>query len=62
LSALRGRQDNTVGAWARAQENLRESCEAQDQQATRVVAGQAVDADDCRELLAMLGLTARVGG
>ncbi|MGD9989668.1 hypothetical protein [Pseudonocardia sp.] len=62
MSALRSRQDNTVGAWARAQETARENCEVQDQQAARVVAGQAVDADDCRELLAMLGLSARAAG
>ncbi|MFC0436942.1 hypothetical protein [Kutzneria buriramensis] len=32
---------------------------AQRRQAARLVAGKSLDADDCRELLSMLGLTGR---
>lgn len=44
------------GSWAQSLDNYRLSCETQERQAARVVAGQATDVEDCRELLAMLGL------
>ena len=47
------------GRWTAAQVAYELSCEAQSRQAARVVAGMAVDADDCAELLAMLGLDGR---
>ncbi|AEA28325.1 hypothetical protein ACFQ34_05955 [Pseudonocardia benzenivorans] len=59
MSGLRGHSNRVAaGEWADAQIALRDSCAAQDRQAVRVVAAQATDADDCRELLAMLGLKA----
>lgn len=56
MSALRGHTNRVSGEWADAQDAFRDSCAAQDQQAARVVAAQSADVDDCRELLAMLGL------
>jgi hypothetical protein len=47
-------------AEARAAE--RERSELQNDRATRVVAGNAIDAQDCRSLLLMLGLTGSVDG
>lgn len=47
-------------AQARAAERVR--TEMQNDRATRVVAGNAVDAEDCRSLLMMLGLTGGVDG
>jgi hypothetical protein len=44
------------GRHAAAQAAYEYSCAAQSKQAARVVAGMAVDAEDCAELLAMLGL------
>ncbi|GAY08858.1 hypothetical protein [Pseudonocardia sp. N23] len=56
MSALRGHTNRVTGEWADSQNAQRDSFEAQDRQAARVVAAQSADADDCRELLAMLGL------
>ncbi|MCW0215368.1 MAG: hypothetical protein OJJ54_18595 [Pseudonocardia sp.] len=47
--------------WSEAQAAYQESCDTQNGQAARVVAGQATDLADCTELLAMLGLDARAG-
>ncbi|GAA4693854.1 hypothetical protein GCM10023215_34230 [Pseudonocardia yuanmonensis] len=44
------------GRQAAAQAAYEISCAAQSKRAARVVAGMAVDAEDCAELLAMLGL------
>ncbi|MEU7813808.1 hypothetical protein [Pseudonocardia sp. NPDC049154] len=47
------------GRWSAAQAAYEVSCEAQSRRARRVVAGMAVDAADCAELLDMLGLAGR---
>ncbi|MFR9801482.1 hypothetical protein ACL02T_04150 [Pseudonocardia sp. RS010] len=47
------------GRQAAAQAAYEISCAAQSKRAARVVAGMAVDAEDCAELLAMLGLDGR---
>lgn len=50
------RPEHVTGSWAESLDTYRISCENQERQAARVVAGQATDVEDCRELLAMLGL------
>lgn len=46
------------GRFAAAQAALAESNDVQNRRAARVVAGRSVDAVDCAEMLAMLGLDA----
>jgi hypothetical protein len=57
--ARRGYGNDDHGRWTAAQEAYEVSCEAQSRRAARVVAGRAIDAADCAELLAMLGLDGR---
>jgi hypothetical protein len=59
--ARHGSDNDGRVSWSDAQAAYQSSCEAQSRQAARVVAGQAIDLDDCTELLAMLGLDARAG-
>ncbi|WP_300009182.1 hypothetical protein [Pseudonocardia sp.] len=46
------------GSFAAAQAANDTSNELQNRRAARVVAGRAIDVDDCAEMLAMLGLDA----
>lgn len=46
------------GRFAAAQAALAESHDIQNRRAARVVAGRSIDAVDCAEMLAMLGLDA----
>ncbi|MFC4944427.1 hypothetical protein [Pseudonocardia sp. GCM10023141] len=46
------------GHFAAAQESLAVSNDVQNRKAVRVVAGRCIDAADCAEMLAMLGLDA----
>jgi hypothetical protein len=47
------------GRYQAAQAAYEVSCAAQGRRAARVVAGRAIDAEDCAELLALLGLDGR---
>jgi hypothetical protein len=49
------------GRFAAAQADLAEINELQNRRAARVVAGRSLDAADCAEMLAMLGLPGREG-
>ncbi|NMH95726.1 hypothetical protein [Pseudonocardia acidicola] len=58
-SARHGIDNDGRSSWSDAQAAYQSSCTTQSRQAARVVAGRAIDLDDCTELLAMLGLDAR---
>ncbi len=49
------------GHFAEVQAAYEITCDNQNRRAARVVAGQASDAEDCAEILAMLGLDAADG-
>ncbi|MHA6795040.1 hypothetical protein ACVGVM_16225 [Pseudonocardia bannensis] len=59
--ARHGQDNDGQDSWSDVQAAYQISCETQSRQAARVVAGQAIDLDDCTELLAMLGLDAGAG-
>lgn len=52
---------NDQGRFAAAQAAYSATCDTQNRRAARVVAGRSADAEDCAEMLAMLGLDAGEG-
>ncbi|MGH3613905.1 MAG: hypothetical protein ACRDRK_15215 [Pseudonocardia sp.] len=52
---------NGQGDFAAAQVAYSAVCDSQNRRAARVVAGRSADAEDCAEMLAMLGLDAAEG-